>query len=130
MDWTEIAALIACAFGGGIGLYAMINPRWASRLVRLVPKEGKVEGKSEFRSTYGGLFLLGHAFAAWALLTNQPGSELAAAAIGFTWLGSAIGRLISFVLDKTVSPVNWFNVALETLLGALLMLPFLLRIKP
>jgi hypothetical protein len=126
MDWTEIAALIACAFGGALGLYAMINPAWASRLVRLVPREGKVEGKSEFRSTYGGLFLFGHAFAGWAFLADQPGADLAAAAVGMGWFGSAVGRLMSFALDKTASPVNWFNVFLETLLGALLLSPFLL----
>ena len=126
MHWTEITALIACAFGGALGLYAMINPTWASRLVRLVPREGKVEGKSEFRSTYGGLFLFGHAFAGWAFLADQPGADLAAAAVGAGWIGSAAGRLMSFALDKTASPVNWFNVALEALLGALLLLPFLL----
>jgi hypothetical protein len=54
MEWTDIGALIACAIGGGLGGYAMINPVWASKLVRLVPAEGKVEGKSEFRATYGG----------------------------------------------------------------------------
>ncbi len=127
MQWTYIAALIACAIGGGLGAYALINPAWASKLVRLVPTEGKVEGKSEFRATYGGLFLLCHAFAAWALATAQPGAELAAAAIGAGWLGSGIGRLVSFALDKTATPVNWFNVIFEALLGVLLLSPFVLR---
>lgn len=123
MEWTDIGALIACAIGGGLGGYALINPAWVSKLVRLVPAEGKVEGKSEFRATYGGLFLLGHAFAAWALATAQPGAELAAAAIGFGWLGSGIGRLVSLALDKTVTSLNWFNVVFEALLGALLLAP-------
>jgi hypothetical protein len=127
MEWTDIGALIACAIGGGLGACALINPAWASKLVRLAPTEGKVEGKSEFRATYGGLFLLGHAFAAWALATAQPGADLAAAAIGAGWLGSGIGRLASFALDKTATPVNWFNVIFEALLGVLLLSPFLLR---
>lgn len=125
MDWTDWAAIIACAIGGGLGGYALINPGWASRLVRLVPAEGKVEGKSEFRATYGGLFLAPHAFIIWALATAQPGAELAAAALGMAWLGSGIGRLISFALDRTATPVNGFNVVFEALLGALLLAPIL-----
>ena len=126
MEWTDIGAQIACAIGGGLGGYALINPTWASKLVRLDPIEGKVEGKSEFRATYGGLFLLGHVFAAWALGTVQPGGELAAAAIGSGWLGSGIGRLVSLALDKTATSLNWFNVIFEALLGMLLLTPLVL----
>jgi uncharacterized membrane protein YeaQ/YmgE (transglycosylase-associated protein family) len=127
MHYTDVVALIACVLGGGLGAYAMFNPSWASRLVRLVPAECKVEGQSEFRATYGGLFLLGHAFAGWALLADQPGSEMASAALAAGWVGSGIGRLISIVLDKAASPVNWFNVLFEALLGALLLTPALLK---
>lgn len=126
MHWTDIVALIACVIGGGLGAYAMVNPSWASKLVRLVAYEGKVEGKSEFRATYGGLFLLGHAFAFWALITSQSGAEFAAAAIGAGWLGSGIGRLLSIALDKTATALNWFNVAFEAVLGLALLAPFLL----
>lgn len=127
MNWTGWTALIACALGGGLGAYAMINPAWVAKLVRLAPSDGKAEGKSEFRATYGGLFLLAHAFAAWALVTAQAGAELASATLGAAWLGSGAGRLLSFVLDKTATPVNWFNVFFEALLGALLLSPFLFR---
>jgi hypothetical protein len=127
VHWTDFTALIACTLGGGLGAYGMINPGWASKLVRLVPADGKVEGKSEFRATYGGLFLLAHAFAAWTLVTLRPGAELAAATLGAAWLGSGIGRLLSFALDKTATPVNWFNVAFEALLGSLLLSPLLFR---
>lgn len=125
MDWTGWAAMLACAIGGGLGGYAMINPAWASKLVRLVPADGKVEGRSEFRATYGGLFLAPHAFVAWALTTAQPGAGLAAAVLGAAWLGSGAGRLLSIGLDKTATPVNWFNVVFEALLGALLLAPLL-----
>ncbi len=126
MHWTDIVALVACVIGGALGAYAMINPVWASKLVRLVAYEGKVEGRSEFRATYGGLFLLGHAFAFWAVVTSQMGADLAAAAIGAGWLGSGIGRLVSIALDKAATPLNWFNVAFEAVLGLALFSPFLL----
>jgi hypothetical protein len=125
MHWTDILALIACLIGGGLGGYALVNPRWASKLVRLVPAEGKIEGRSEFRATYGGLFLLPHAFIAWALVTSQPGAALASAALGAAWIGSGIGRTISIALDKTGSGLNWFNVAFEALLGLALLSPLL-----
>jgi hypothetical protein len=127
MHWTGIVALIACLIGGGLGGYALINPHWASKLVRLVPAEGRIEGKSEFRATYGGLFLAGHALAFWAILTAQSGAELAAAAVGAGWLGSGIGRIVSIALDKTGSGLNWFNVAFEAALGLMLLLPLLLN---
>jgi hypothetical protein len=120
------ASVIACVFGGGLGLYAMIDPGWASRLVRLVPAEGKVEGRSEFRATYGGLFFLPHAFVVWALLSDQPGAALASGALGAAWIGAGLGRLISFALDRTATPLNRFNVAIETALGLALAAPFLL----
>ena len=126
MHWTSILALIACVIGGGLGSYALINPRWASKLVRLDPSEGKVEGRSEFRATYGGLFLLPHAFAFWAVVATRPGAEFAAATLGAAWLGSGIGRIVSIALDKTSSGLNWFNVAFEAALGLMLLSPLLL----
>ncbi len=125
MHWTEILALVACVIGGGLGGYALINPRWASKLVRLVPADGKIEGRSEFRATYGGLFFLPHAFAFWAVLSIQPGAEFGAGALGAAWLGSGIGRIVSIALDKTGSGLNWFNVAFEAVLGLALLSPLL-----
>jgi hypothetical protein len=125
MMWTDIVALIACAIGGGLGLYAMINPAWASKLVRLVPTAGQVEGKSEFRATYGGLFLGGHAFAAYALVAQING-PVAAAAVGAGWMGSSVGRMLSIAADKTGTKLNAFNVAFELALGLALAAPLLL----
>jgi hypothetical protein len=125
-DIAFYLAVTGCLIGGGLGLYAMINPDWASRLVRLVPIEGRVEGKSEFRATYGGLFCLAHAFALWALLFAQPSAVLAPAVLGFGWTGSVLGRLISFAVDRTATPLNWLNVAVEGSLGLALAAPFLL----
>jgi hypothetical protein len=120
-----VAAMVACMLGGALGLYAMVNPAWASRLVRLVPMEGKIEGKSEFRATYGGLFLLGHAFGLWAVATGQPGWHLATATLGAGWLGSGVGRLVSIAADRTATTLNWINVAIEAVMGLVLLLPFL-----
>lgn len=127
MPWPVVAAIVACVFGGLLGLYAMINPRWASRLVRLKPADGKVEGKSEFRATYGGLFFAGHAFAGWALFHGVEG-HYAAGALGACWLGTCLGRLISFVADKTATGVNLFNAAIELAVGVTLLLPIVMGV--
>jgi hypothetical protein len=126
MHWTAIPGVIACLIGGGLGAYAMVNPKWASNLVRLVPAEGKVEGSSEFRATYGGLFFLPHAFLAWALISGRMGSDLAAAVMGIAWLGSGLGRLLSMALDKTATGLNWFNVGFEFVLALALLSPLLI----
>ena len=126
MTLYDFIALAACAIGGGLGAYAMVNPAWASRIVRLTPTEGQVEGRSEFRASFGGLFLAGHAFAAWAIATGQPGYEFAAAAIGAGWLGSSVGRTISLFADDTLTRLNLFNVVFELLLGLALIAPLAL----
>ncbi len=125
MHWTELAAVTAAAVAGGMGLYGMVNPDWMSKIVRLVPAPGQVEGRSEFRATYGGLFLFSHAFAAWALMTNQVGAELAAAVVGLSWLGAAAGRCISVVLDKAGTNLNVFNIGFELVFGCAFLAPLL-----
>ncbi len=126
MTIFDILALTACAVGAGLGGYAFINPGWASRLVRLVPMEGKKEGPSEFRATLGLLFFGAHAFAAWALVTSQAGADMAAATLGAAWLGSSVGRAVSLFVDNTVSRLNVFNVFFEFTLGCALFTPLLL----
>lgn len=125
-----VASMVACVFGAGLGLYAMINPGWASRLVRLAPMEGKVEGKSEFRATYGGLFLLGHAFGLWAVATGQPAWHMATAALGAGWLGSGVGRIVSIVADRAGSALNWINVVVELVVALVLLLPIIAVLGP
>ena len=126
MSIYEILALASCAVGAGLGGYAFFNPGWASRLVRLVPMEGKKEGPSEFRATLGLLFFGTHAFGAWALITSQPGADMAAATLGAAWLGSSVGRAVSLFVDNTMSRLNVFNVFFEFTLGCVLFTPLLL----
>ena len=130
MHWTEIAALTAAGFGGFLGLDALINPGWASRLVRLKPADGSVEGRSEFRATYGGLFFLSHGFVVLALFTRQSGADLASAVIGAAWLGAGLGRIISITFDGAASSLNWVNLTVENVLGMVLFLPFLSNLGP
>jgi hypothetical protein len=109
-DLLAPAGALASALLGALGLCA---PLRAARMVGLSPLGAR--GVSELRATYGGLFLgLGLA----ALLWQQPAAYGVA---GIAWLGAAVARLASIVLDRSVSALNIGGVALEAVIGALLL---------
>ena len=76
MSIGEIISLITLLAGAVLGLSAMFSPAWASRVVRLVedPDPLRPGGYSEFRATYGGLFLFSHLMTA-ILLLNLGNTE-------------------------------------------------------
>ncbi|MEZ5938086.1 MAG: DUF4345 family protein [Hyphomonadaceae bacterium] len=123
MPWTHYLAIAASLVGALIGGYAMMNPAWASRVVRLVPTPGQAEGRSEFRATFGGLFFAAHAFAGWALVSQVEAAPWAAATLGVGWLGSCFGRSWSLFADKTFTWLNLFNVAFDLVFGVALLGP-------
>lgn len=123
--------------GAGLGAYAMVDPKWAARLVRLA--EGGPGGFAEFRGTFGGLFFgsqaaglffmvpaaleieaLGGVPTVWAALG-------AAAVCGAMWIGTAIGRVASMALDGTGTKFNQASAALEVVVGALILAPWFTR---
>jgi hypothetical protein len=131
MDIDWILAGLALLGGAGMGLYAMIDPRWAAKLVRL--REAAPGGAAEFRATYGGLFFFAHlvglAFV-WVQdrADNAAISAMAVGAITIlaaAWAGSAIGRLISIWRDKTGTAFNWMSVAFEATFALMIAAPWL-----
>jgi len=101
MHFTEIAAMIGLSLGALLGLGALISPRWAAGVVRLMADPAKPGGYSEFRGTYGGLFFMVHAAALCIVLATPPtGSAFATLPVAAGWLGAAFGRLVSLVLDR------------------------------
>lgn len=127
--WLSAAGL---AVGAGMGLFAMINPRWAARLVRLRDDPEKPGGFAEFRGTYGGLFFASHALGLWLLSASERWSAnqyLAAAAAGaiavcgVMWLGTALGRLISMAADGAATRFNAGSAVFECVLGLAIACP-------
>ncbi|MDX1293495.1 MAG: hypothetical protein R3265_11855 [Hyphomonas sp.] len=134
MNIGEIISLVALLFGAVIGLSAMFSPAWASRVVRLVedPDPLRPGGFSEFRATYGGLFLFSHLMTA-ILVMNLSGAEgilttLVVLPLAAGWIGAGVGRLMSLVFDRRQNrepgliPV-W--IPLEIILGLAIAAPFL-----
>lgn len=102
------AALITAA----LGLMGLLLPAKAAQLTSIRP-EGLL-GTSEIRATYGGFFL---ALGAYALYAQ---ADVVFAVAGVAWLGAAGGRLLSVVVDRSVSSKNLIAVAFEAAMGGLL----------
>lgn len=73
-------------------------------------------GVAEFRVVNGGYFI---GLAGFALLVNQP---LVYAALGIGWLGAAVGRIISFILDRPpLEPIYIALLLFEIAMGIMLL---------
>jgi hypothetical protein len=101
MHFSEIISVLALAFGAALGLGGMFAPDWAAGLVRLKADPDKPGGYSEFRATYGGLFLLSHLITLLMVLMTPPGvSVFVVLPLAAGWLGAAMGRAFSMLLDR------------------------------
>lgn len=107
--FNQLGAVITAA----MGFMGLATPRLAAKLTGL---EGvTAPGKSEFRATFGGMFL---ALGLTPLLTGVPALFALA---GLAWFGAAFGRAISIAVDRTATPMNFAAVLFEALTGALLL---------
>ncbi|HPF22987.1 MAG TPA: hypothetical protein PK417_05885 [Hyphomonas sp.] len=104
MHYGQIISCVALGAGAAMGLGALLSPRWASGVVRLVadPNPSRPGGYSEFRATYGGLFLMTH-LAALLIAVRLPAiyAAFAAMPLALGWIGAGLGRLVSLLADRT-----------------------------
>lgn len=103
MGILETISAVALGFGAYLGLRSLFQPHWAARIVRLEAETDPARpgGFAEFRATYGGLLLMTHATALAAILTLPPTLGLMAALpLALGWLGAALGRTLSLLLDR------------------------------
>lgn len=132
--WASSAGLLV---GAAMGLYGLLNPRWAAGLVRL--QEAAVGGFAEFRGTYGGLFLATHGFALVFMVCVAREIETlagvpayftalgAAGACGLIWWGTAVGRALAMARDGAGTRYNQLSTVFEIALGALILVPWFVR---
>lgn len=130
MSISVILALIAALLGAAMGLLGLINPEWSRKTVRLAPDSEKPGGYSEFRASFGGLFLF---FNGAVVLTIIGGNGIIGAsfAAAMTWIGMGFGRVISMIFDGgrgVRTGYNVFAVAFEWALGLMLLAPFITHI--
>ncbi|HEU4986321.1 MAG TPA: DUF4345 family protein [Rhizobiaceae bacterium] len=107
LAWTS-AAVTAL-----IGLLFLLAPAVSLRLLRLRAATEHPEALSEVRGTMGGFYL---ALGLCAILFAQP---LIYMTLGFCWLLSAFGRLISILSDSGSGFYNWILLVLSLVIAAL-----------
>ena len=76
-----------------------------------------LNGRSEIRATYGGLFT------ALGIICITAQSEIVFMVSGVAWLGASVGRVYSMLLDRNYGIKNFGGIAVETGIGALLVAP-------
>lgn len=109
-DWLNLVGAIGTV---GMGLLGLLAPTRASAFVGLKPLTPA--GRSEFRATYGGLWI---ALGLVPLLSGEPLAYLMA---GLCWALTAAGRLVSILLDRASDPRNWGATVFEGVFAALLL---------
>lgn len=125
MGVLETIAMIAALFGAGLGVWALINPEFGSKLTRLKADPERPGGYAEFRATLGGMMLLLH-LAYIAAAATGFGAIGAAAVLAAGWGGAALGRVVSLLLDgeKGVRVQHTYvSVAIEVVVAAIFAAP-------
>lgn len=108
------AATIGAAISVAAGILGFTWPHQVSKTIGLgLPSHLAI---SEFRATYGGLFI-GAGVAALII-----GSSDAARVLGAAWAGAFIARALSVVIDRSRSKENMAGLGIEAVVAALLLL--------
>lgn len=118
-----VLAVLACCLAGGLGGYVLARPGEALATRGLAALDGTPGALGAARS-FGAMLLVAHAGTA-GLLGYYPSVGAAMAmALSLLWAGSALGRLVSGVLDGHNDPAAVQNLLLDVLMGLTLALPF------
>lgn len=108
-EWGAFgSAAVTVAFG----LLMFFAPRVSMRILRLQTTERHPEAVSESRATMAGFYL---GVGLCCLLLAQP---LLYMTLGFSWLFTAFGRIVSMLSDSGNTVYNWVSVVLELVLAA------------
>lgn len=109
-EWLAFTSAAVTVLLGAILLFA---PGLSFRLLRLAPKPERSEAYAAARANMAGFYLgLGLS----ALLLAQP---LLYMALGFSWLFTAFGRIVSMMSDRGTGLSNWLWLAFDLVLSGL-----------
>jgi cytochrome c biogenesis protein CcdA len=107
LAWSSAAVTIL------FGLILLFLPRTALRVLRLQTVPDHPEAASEARATMAGFYLgLGIS----CILLAQP---LLYMALGFSWVFTVFGRVVSMLSDRGNTLYNWISLVIELVLAAL-----------
>ena len=109
----EWAAFASAAVTVLFGLLLLFAPRLSFRILRLQTTDAHPEAVSEARATMAGFYL---GLGLCCILLAQPVLYMA---LGFSWLFTAFGRLVSMLSDRGNTLYNWVSIVLDVALAAL-----------
>jgi hypothetical protein len=115
MDLLRIAQIIAVIATILTGLVSLIWPRRVQGFTGLSAPGGR--GITEIRSILGGLFV-GLGIATFLLGTTEVYQML-----GLMYLAIGVVRAVSMVADRSIDNSNLISLAVEIVLGIILVLP-------
>lgn len=108
-EWLTFASAAVTVL---FGVFSLVMPRTTLRLLRLETSPGAPEAVSESRATIAGFYL---GIGLTTILLAQP---FLALALGAGWAFTAIGRIVSMVLDRGFTIFNAVSVVIEIMLAA------------
>ena len=132
-----VLAMIACVIGGVLGGLTLVRPGAVLGLTALDDDAGdgdepaanaRIAGKTEGRAL-GGLLILSHATAALFLGYQSNVGAAMAFALAMAWMGAALGRAVSALVDRSAMDkarerFNLSSLAFEIMIAVTLSLPF------
>ncbi len=117
----ELLAWAGAIITLGIGIGGIASPRLAGKITQVGPL--LPGARAEMRASFGGLYL-GLSLAVIAALIAGNGVVGASFAAGLAWIGLALGRIVSFIADRSATAWNWTCVCIELGVGLMLLAPF------
>ena len=112
-------AYVSAAIVLVLALLAFLNPWLMVRVVGFELVEGR--GLSEMRATYGAFFIVMAGVLLWAI-PNRPAGKPYLRFGGLLWLGAAVGRIASMIIDGALLPFNFAALAVELVIAVPLLL--------
>jgi hypothetical protein len=118
-----VLAIIACVIGGALGGLTLARSR------SMLTDEGEGAAEPSLAAVaqgraFGGLLILSHATAALFLGYQSSVGAAMAFALAMAWLGAALGRTASALVDKASGRFSLGGLAFEVLIAVTLSLPF------
>lgn len=114
MGILSVLKIIAALATAATGLLGLIKPTAVYGFTGLLANGAR--GVSEIRAIFGGLFI------ALGIAPLFLG-ERAYVMLGIAYLAIAVARVFSIVLDKSYDQSNWISLAIEIVLGVILVIP-------
>jgi hypothetical protein len=114
MSVLLVLKIIASLATAATGLLGLVKPTAVYGFTGLIANGAR--GVSEIRSIFGGLFI---ALGIAPIFLGERAYQM----LGIAYLAIAVARIISIVFDKSYDQSNWISLAIEIVLGIILVIP-------